>query len=320
VPGPPPARSDPIALLGPDANGDLPSRAPGPVDDDEVVRVGLGPDGSVQSVQVDQRLVIHGVGDFDLKVMGPATDVTAPPEQSPQPGLRIGTVIWQGFSAGRKELVSTVTLRPDDERDRLPLEVRVDGPGATIVNRTAVPIPLASGATDRAALAALSQAVSAKLAAGQAPVPGADGIPATLPARAAAGTERRPVGVPMHVTGAVGDTPFDVVVGDTAVRVQGSGPVRFTAVAALPAARPLTTVIDAQVLLASVARVGEFQVYAGVTVPGPSTARFEYAPQPPRPAPRPVEPGEDADWLAVGLTVAAALLLAGVAVGVWLRA
>jgi hypothetical protein len=289
------------------------------VEDDEVVRVGLAPNGEVRSVQVDQRLVIHGLGDFDLKVMGPATDVVSPSEQSPQPGLRVGTVIWQGFSPGRKELASTITLRPEEERARLPIEVTVDSAGITLVNRTAVPVPLASGATDPGALARLSQAVSAKLAAGQAPVPGVDGVPLSLPARGPVGSERRAVGVPMHVTGTVGATPFDVVVGDTAVSVVGSGPLRFQAVAALPSARPLTTVIDAQVLLASVARVGEFQVYAGVTAPGPSTARFEYAPQPPPAAPRPVPPGEKADWLTVALAGLAALLLAVVGAGAWLR-
>ena len=315
MPATPAARTDPLALLGPEADGDLPSRAPGPVDDAEVVRVGLAPDGSVQSVRVDQRLTVHGLGDFDMKVLGPALDVIGAPGASPRPGLRQGTVIWQGFSPGTKELVSTVVLPPEGERDRLPIEVRVDSAGVTLVNRTAAPIPLAAGEADVAAAAA---AVNARLAAGQAPVPGRDGVPAAVSTRGPARTERRPVVVPMHVVGAVGSTPFDVVVGAQPVAVAGAGAVAFTAVAALPAPGPMASLLDLSTVLTQVARVEEYRVYLGVSVPGPSTTSFEYGPEPARRA-APRAERERADWTAVGLSALAALLLAVVGRAAWAR-
>src|SRR5439155_26814536 len=71
------------------------SHAPGSVSDEEVVRVALDPSGAVASVVVDQVLALNGLGDFALEIPGPATNVTAPPDESPQPGLRGGNVIWQ---------------------------------------------------------------------------------------------------------------------------------------------------------------------------------------------------------------------------------
>lgn len=330
APAPPAARTDPLALLGPDPNGDLPSRAPGPVADDEVVRVGLAPDGSVRSVRVDQRLTIAGVGDFDMKVLGPALDVVGREGASPQPGLRNGTVIWQGFSPGTKVLESTVTLQTDFERTRLPVRVEAGGSEVVIANSTAVPVSLSVGPADAGALRALVAAVRGRLAAGVAPVPGADRLPSSLPAGGPVTVERRVVQAPMRVQGSAGGVPFDVLLPSAAAPdgrlvvsrgAGGSEDVRFTVTPALPEAAALPDnagVVETVAVLAQAARLPQYQAYEGVTVPGPSTARYEYGPELAAAA-VPVGPAEQADWATVGLAAVAALLLAGVAGAAWAR-
>jgi hypothetical protein len=324
APTPPTARTDALALLGPDANGDLPSHAPGPVDDEEVVRVGLGPTGEVHDVRVDQRLTVHGVGDFDMKVLGPVRDVVGPEDASPRPGLRSGAVIWQGFSPGAKVLASTITLDPESERSRLPLTVQMGAGQAVVANATATPLPLSVGATEPAALRSAVSAVRAKLAAGQAPVAGADGLPESLPAKGPVTVQSRVVRAPLHLVGSLGSTPFDVVLGDQPVTLHGDGPLRLTATAALPPPSALpdgTAVLDLAVVLAQSARAEEYKVYAGVTVPGPSTARFEYGPAAQaEPEPEPItSDGGGVDVASVVLGALAALLLAGVAAAAWSR-
>src|SRR3954463_11742125 len=57
----------PTQLLGPDRPNEIINKAPGPISDTEHVHVGLDPSGKAVSVSVDQRLILSGVGDFDLK-------------------------------------------------------------------------------------------------------------------------------------------------------------------------------------------------------------------------------------------------------------
>jgi hypothetical protein len=326
-PAPPVARTDPLALLGPDASGDIASHAPGPVTDDEVVRVGLAPDGSVASVRVDQRLTLTGVGDFDIKVLGPASDVEAPAGQSPQPGLRSNTVLWQGFSPGTKVLASTITLQPAFERDRLPVSVRVSGGQVVVANATAVPIKLATGTPDPVALRELVAGVRAKLAAGEAPVAGEGGLPAGLPSPSEVGFETRPVMAPVRVTGSVGGVPVDVLLPSAAApdgRVAfpaASGEVRLTVVGALPEAAALAEgagLLEVETVLAQAARLGDVQVYAGLTVPGPSSARFEFAPEAAAAVPQ-ARPPEKRNPVAAALAGVAVLALLGGGWAVWRR-
>src|SRR5437867_7102727 len=66
IPLPAPPQSVPaVGLPGPAEEND---HVPGAVGDAEVVRVGIGRDGSVSSVVVDQTLTLSGVGDFSFHV------------------------------------------------------------------------------------------------------------------------------------------------------------------------------------------------------------------------------------------------------------
>lgn len=184
------------------------NRTPGPIDAREVVHVGVGPNGDVRSVVVDQDLTVHGVGDFTLKFPGPARDVTGPPDATVQPGLRRGSVIWEGFSAGTKPLDATVTLDPALETLRLPLQLSITtaagGVGLRVTNVSASTEPFVAATPDRAALATLLDQLRAAVVAGQLPVAGAGGFPLTLPATGSAvRTDSRRVITPFRVRGTV---------------------------------------------------------------------------------------------------------------------
>lgn len=290
---------NPVDLLGPDRPNETLSHAPGPVDNHEVVHVGVGPDGTVRSVVVDQRLTVHGVGDFELVLPGPALDVTAPASASPQPGLRRGAVVWQGFSPGTKELVARVTLDPRIERSKLPFRITSQG---RVVNATALPVALADGVADGAALGDLAARLRTDLAAGRAPIAGVDGIPTALPARSPVTTTTRQV----------------------AVNLQQSGDVRtrLTVTAALPdpAALPAqATLTDVETVMVQVLRVPQYQRYVGSPVPGPSEARFEVAPAKAAPRQAPAAKPEKAQPFAIAMALVAILCLGAAATGVWLR-
>jgi hypothetical protein len=174
------------------------TRLPGPVADDERVRVAFGTDGSLVAVADDQRLVLHGTGDFEFKVPGPATDVEALPGSESEPGLRIGSVIWQGFCDTSKSLGARLDLIPGQEEVRLPvrmsLAMTVDGrpvePGhtytgrlhlrLTVANNSPVPIQVVDGEIGLRRGAAVLDALRAHLTAGTRPVPGEGGVPTSV--------------------------------------------------------------------------------------------------------------------------------------------
>ena len=90
----------------------------------EIVRVGLGADGSVRTVMADQRLELTGAGDYAVRERGPARSAVSL-SQEPPPVTRRGAVVWQGFSAGRRDLAARLTLDPLIEAQHLPLSVKV---------------------------------------------------------------------------------------------------------------------------------------------------------------------------------------------------
>lgn len=316
---PPVSRTDPLELLGPSQPFELVSHAPGPVDDRETVRVGLGRDGAVRSVRVEQTLTVLGVGDFEMKVLGPVLDIEAPPEQSPQPGLRRQTVTWQGFSTGKDELRSTVTLVPTAEQDRLPMLVSVGADGTvTLRNNTTLPVTLAVGTAEPGALRSTYEAARTRLARGEAAVAGEDGLPAALVAQGPVGSEKVDVTVPVHVTGTVGDSAVDTVLGSSPM-VVGRGPVRLRVTGALPTLVAGGGLRELQVALAQMARLVDLDAFVGVTVPGPSSSVYEYAPVVvPPPPPKPADP--DADGVTIGWAAVALLALVAAGRSVWIRA
>lgn len=190
---------------------------PGPVDDEEVVTVAVGPDGVPAEVRVRQRLLLHGLGDYRFKVSGPAQTVEALPDSQAEPGLRKGAVLWQGFVAEREILSSKMLLFPDQEAVRLPLRVTyeqtVDGrpvtdsaSGAltarvTIENRSATPVTITSARGRPSAVARALDAIAARLAAGKRPRPGERGVPRALTAVGGRKDLTRPVPATFRVSG-----------------------------------------------------------------------------------------------------------------------
>jgi hypothetical protein len=184
-------------LFGP---GGVETRLPGPVDDHEDVRVDLGIDGAPVAVTVDQTLTVHGLGDFEFKVPGPASTVDALPESEAEPGLRRGAALWQGFSPGTKVLAARMALYPELEASRLPMSVALratvggapledgaaqSGPLELVVvltNTTAFPVRIAEGAADPVVVAGILDRLRDDLANGRRPAPGEGGIPASVQA------------------------------------------------------------------------------------------------------------------------------------------
>jgi len=218
-----PAPSDAAALntvvLQPRPGEVETSKLPGPVTDREQVHAGLGSDGSLRSVVVDQTLTIHGVGDFDLVMPRMAKTIVGPSDQAVQPGLRRGEILWNGFSPGRRVLRSTVTLDRTLERLRIPITVSVrvlrggrpvtppvTGPveiQVRISNATARVITLARGDVSTAALGGLLDRLRAQVAAGRGPIAGRKGIPKSLAAARTLPSVVQPVQIPLSVTGSI---------------------------------------------------------------------------------------------------------------------
>lgn len=201
---------------------------PGPVSDEERVVVGLGLDGAVRRVEVVQRLTISGLGDFQFKVAGPARDVEGLPESGVAPGLRRGSVLWQGFSEGEEVLAARMPLFPDQEADRLPvafdLRMTVDGQAAdpdaamsgdlaidlTIRNTTPIPIGVQRAPVDPERVAPVLDAVRNALRDGRRPVPGRGPVPERLPALREPETEVEEIEAPFRVEGILSFAPGTV--------------------------------------------------------------------------------------------------------------
>jgi hypothetical protein len=121
------------------------SVVPGRVRNDERVVVGLGGDGSVRSVSLEQRLDVQGVGDYAIRERGPAREATSLGPERP-PLTQRGAVVWQGFTPGHRALAARLRLDPAIESDHLPLRVRVtftgpDGRATTLADGGALPGP-----------------------------------------------------------------------------------------------------------------------------------------------------------------------------------
>jgi hypothetical protein len=195
------------------------TQLPGGVTDRERVHVGLHTDGSISRVVVSQHLTLSGLGDFQFRVPGPARDVSALPGSASDPGLRKGSVLWQGFSSGREVLAAEVDLMPNLERDRLPLAFdlamsvggrplepgrRASGPFTLkfrVANSSEAPFGVTTAEADPRTLAPVLDRVREALRRGERPVPGQRGVPKAVPIRERSTTETRDVRVPFVVRG-----------------------------------------------------------------------------------------------------------------------
>ncbi|MFN2521765.1 MAG: hypothetical protein ABR614_00410 [Mycobacteriales bacterium] len=236
-----------------------PSQVPGEVRNDEVVLVGMAGDGSPARVQLEQRLVLQGVGDYAIRERGPARAAVPLTEGEDPPNTKFGAVVWQGFTPGDRRLAARLTLDAALEAARLPMAVtvtftdaagsrplepggRIPGPGTVVVrleNRTAQPadLPTADDAPADEVAAALDAARAAADGAAGPRLPSTEnGLPRTLqvtsPAQFAGEQS-----VPLRVTGTLrlagtaagpGLTPVE---GGAAVDGTLTSPVELTATA-----------------------------------------------------------------------------------------
>ncbi len=202
----------------------LTSHTPGPVTNREAITVALAPDGAPVVVTLDQRLRLTGVGDYQVRERGPARQVRRVGD-TVAPVLKLGTVVWLGFSPGHRELAARLTLDAGLEAPRLPMAVRLvfrdaagqrrallpggraPSPGTltvTLVNQSAATVTVPTG---RAAAADLAGPLTTLLAAARhpraGPLPtGGAGLPATIPATLP-GQRRIAVVAPLRVTGTI---------------------------------------------------------------------------------------------------------------------
>lgn len=194
---------------------------PGSVRDIERVTVLVEPSGEPVKVRVSQLLMIEGVGDYFFKVPGPVADVTALGSSTAAPGLRNGSVVWQGFSQGRERLGAAIELVPAEERARLPLRftatATVDGEPVTpeeipagrlaiditVENVTGKPVALPTGAGDVRELARALDEVHAELSRGVRPEPGRDGVPRSLDVSGPVREQTETISAPLRVEGRI---------------------------------------------------------------------------------------------------------------------
>jgi len=202
----------------------LKSQVPGRVIDRENVRVALGPAGAPAAVTDTQQLTINGAGNYIIRELGPAREAVGLGDTVP-PVLELGTVVWQGFSPGRRTLSARLTLDPGIEAARLPMSVRFAftdkagqraalQPGArapaagtvtvTLTNNTASNRAVQTGV---ASVGPLAESLDRLRRAGDHPraaVPptGGRGLPSTLPGRTT-GSLAVDVVAPLRVTGTI---------------------------------------------------------------------------------------------------------------------
>lgn len=191
---------------------------PGPVTDTERVEVKVTPEGIPWRVVVDQRLEVHGVGDYFVKIPGPVRSVTGLADSTSEPGLRSGSLVWQGFATDGELLGARVVLDASNEQDRLPLAVTVratlDGRpvdldaklsgvlelDVTVENTSGAEVVVPAGdPVDAVAAARALDRVAALLARDRRPDPGHRGIPRAIRVARATDETRTTVAAPLAV-------------------------------------------------------------------------------------------------------------------------
>lgn len=216
-----------LAAVGAPLERALTSRVPGPANNDERVLVGLDGAGTPVDVALEQHLVLSGQGDFQVRERGPVRATRTLSEES-APVIKLGAVVWQGFTSGNppRELAALLTLDPALEQPRLPLSVTVTwtadgratvplGPGGAVpgagtvvvevADRTGQParLPTAQDADAEQVAAALDSARALALAppGSRLPTTGA-GLPAAVDVTGP-GVRAGAQSMPLRLTGTV---------------------------------------------------------------------------------------------------------------------
>jgi hypothetical protein len=166
----------------------------------QAVTVTIDRSGRVTRVVDVDRILVARKSDYSFVVNGPIEDVRAAPGSESEPGLRTGSVVWQGFSPGRRLLAAAITLRTDAAMTALPLRIELAGSTLKFVNTTSASVRTNEAPTSAAQVARALDASRAALA--------------------------RDVPVSAAVVRALG--PLQ------AVQIRGFAPLRVTGVAELP--------------------------------------------------------------------------------------
>src|SRR3954451_13920758 len=102
----------------------LVSQVPGTLVTKEDVAVGVDGAGRPIDVQLDEHLRLTGTGPYLIYERGPARKAR-PIDNSLAPVLKLGTVLWQGFSSGSRDLAAHLELDAGLETERLPVTVQL---------------------------------------------------------------------------------------------------------------------------------------------------------------------------------------------------
>jgi hypothetical protein len=173
---------DPNIFLGV-RPGKFPNKVPGPLTGREAVRVAVAPDGTIKDLIVEQTLFVTGTGDYTLEIPGPALDVSSPPDIGVRAGLRLGSVIWEGFSPGSKTLRATITVDPTARRFfPVPLQIETTSSGLRVRNVTAQRRQVLVADVRADVVADLLDKMHDVARRGRPVRAGVDGIPSTIPA------------------------------------------------------------------------------------------------------------------------------------------
>jgi hypothetical protein len=208
----------------------LVSHVPSTVSTREDVAVAVDGSGTPAAVELDEHLHVDGTGAYLIYERGPAR-AAAPLDGSLPPVLELGTVVWQGFSPGGRDLAAHLKLDATLEAQRLPVRTQLSfrpasggrerplgangaAPGAGTVflrltNTTSTPrvVPTGAGATAPVAdalttlLAAARRSDAHPSTAYPLPVAGR-GLPREVPATDVASTAAF-VPAPMRVVGSL---------------------------------------------------------------------------------------------------------------------
>jgi hypothetical protein len=300
----------------------------------QAVTVTIDRSGRVTRVVDVDRILVGRKGDYSFAVNGPIEDVRTAPGSESEPGLRTGTVVWQGFSPGHRLLAAAVTLKTDAAVRALPLRIELSGSTLRFVNTTsasaqtndaATPAAQVARALDgsRAALARnvpVSAAVvralgpiQTVLIRGFAPlrVTGVAELPGGKRKRIFAAVDRRPSEV--KLPGAPRSLDLAVTIPAPAAVLAAPGGGRWADLArsgSLHDGRALTRAANERLLAAALA--GQFREFLENPDPsGPTRTSYRYVlPEAAKAAVVRTE-GGGSPWLAVSIAVVAALALVG---------
>jgi hypothetical protein len=300
----------------------------------QAVTVTIERSGEVTRVVDVDRILVGRKGDYSFAVNGPIEDVQATRGSESEPGLRTGSVVWQGFSPGRRTLAAAITLRTGATATALPLRIELAGSTLKFVNTSSASAQTSEAPTSAAQVARALDASRAALAAGvpvSSAVVRALGPPRDVRVRAFAplrvsGVAELDAGERRSISTAVGGKPVVVELPDAPRSLDLA--VTIPAPAAVLAApggrawadlartgrlhdgRALTRAANERLLAAALA--GQFRTFLENPDPSGSTrTSYRYVLPEATNAAVVRTQGDSSPWLAVSIAIAAAIALLG---------